>query len=79
MSTKNTSMAYIETQSLVSSRPQNYGYSKGEIDSTWEYVNMVVTSRCFALRAPVTQARIWKLDKFTLFIHSLIGWNLENL
>ena len=21
----------------------------------------------------------WKLDKFTLFTHSLVGWNLENL
>ena len=21
----------------------------------------------------------WKLDKFTLFTHSLIGWNLENV
>ena len=21
----------------------------------------------------------WKLDKFNLFTHSLIGWNLENL
>ena len=26
----------------------------------WEYVNMVVASRCFAFRALITQARIWK-------------------
>ena len=26
----------------------------------WEYVNMVVTSRCFACRVLITQARIWK-------------------
>ena len=37
----------------------------------WEFVNMVVTSRCFAFRALITQARIckrfWveKLSKFT--------------
>ena len=41
--------------------------------------------RCFAFRALITQARIWrrfkwsKLDKFTLFTHSVVGWNLENL
>ena len=47
---------------------------------------MLVTSRCFALRALITQARIWKrfwfekfVDKFTLFTHFLVGWNLENL
>ena len=46
---------------------------------------MVVTSRCFAFRALITQARIWKrfwvenFDKFTLFTHFLVGWNLENL
>ena len=45
---------------------------------------MVVVSRCFAFRALITQARIWKkissskLDKFTLFTHSFVGWNLEN-
>ena len=46
---------------------------------------MVVTSRCVALRVLITQARILKrfwvenLDKFTLFSHFLVGWNLENL
>ena len=45
---------------------------------------MVLTSRCFAFRALITQARTWKfwvenLDKFTLFTHLLVGWNLENL
>ena len=50
----------------------------------WEYVNMVVASTCFAFLALITQARIWKsfqvqkLDKFTLFTHSFVGWNLEN-
>ena len=44
---------------------------------------MVVTSRCFAFRALITQAQIWKrfwvekLDKFTLFTHFLVGWNLK--
>ena len=39
----------------------------------------------FAFRALITQARIWKrfwvekLDKFTLFTHFLVGWNLKNL
>ena len=49
-------------------------------------VNMVVTSRCFTFRALITQARIWKrfwvekfVDKFTLFTHFLVDWNLENL
>ena len=43
-------------------------------------------SRCFTFRALITQARIWKrlwvekfVDKFTLFTHFLVGWNLENL
>ena len=45
---------------------------------------MVVTSRCFAFRALITQARIWKrfwvekFDKFTLFTHFLVGWNLKH-
>ena len=26
----------------------------------WEYVNMIVASRCFAFHALITQARIWK-------------------
>ena len=26
----------------------------------WEYVNMVVTTRCFAFRVLITQAQIWK-------------------
>ena len=49
-------------------------------------VNMVVTSRCFAFRALITQARIWKsvfffwlkpgLDKFILFTHSLFSLGL---
>ena len=49
-----------------------------------EFVNMAVASRCFAFRALITQARIWKkfssskLDKFTLFTYSFVGWNLEN-
>ena len=40
--------------------------------------------RCFAFRALITQARIWKifssskLDKFLLLTHSFVGWNLEN-
>ena len=52
----------------------------------WEYINMVVTSRCFTFRALITQARIWKrfwvkklVDKFTFFTYFLVGWNLENL
>ena len=46
---------------------------------------MVVRSTCFAFRALITQARIWKrfgvekLDKFTLFTHFLVRWNLKNL
>ena len=41
---------------------------------------MVVASKCFAFRALITQAQIWKsFDTFTLFTHSLVGWNLENL
>ena len=41
--------------------------------------------KMFCFRALITQARIWKrfwvenLDKFTLFTHFLVGWNLENL
>ena len=41
--------------------------------------------KMFAFSALVTQARIWKsflsskLDKVTLFTHSFVGWNLENL
>ena len=48
----------------------------------WEYVNVVLTSRCFAFRALITQARIWKrfwvanLDKFTSFTHFLVRWNM---
>ena len=38
-----------------------------------EYVNMVVTSRCFAFRALITQARIWKIlswkPRQVYFIH----------
>ena len=51
----------------------------------WEYVNMVVTSRGFAFRVLITQAQIWKkfwvekFDKFTLFTHFLVGWNLKKL
>ena len=43
----------------------------------WEYVNIVVTSRCFAFRTLITPAWIWKrfrvekLNKFTLAISSL--------
>ena len=40
---------------------------------------MVVTSRCFAFRALIRQARIWKslkLNKFALFTHSFIGLKL---
>ena len=46
---------------------------------------MVVTSRCFTFRALITQAKNLKkflsskLDKFTLFTHSFVGWNLELL
>ena len=45
---------------------------------------MVVASSCLAFRALITQARILKkfssskLDKFTLFTHSFVGWNMEN-
>ena len=46
---------------------------------------MVVASRCFAFCTLITQAQInlkkfssSKLDKFTLFTHSFVGWNLEN-
>ena len=45
---------------------------------------MVVASRCFAFRALITQARNLKkfsnskLDKFTLFAHSFVRWNVEN-
>ena len=46
---------------------------------------MVVASKCFAFRALITQAQIWKsfqvhvkFDKFTLFTHSFVDWNLEN-
>ena len=45
---------------------------------------MVVASTCFAFRALITQARNLKMfpsskpDKFTLFAHSFVGWNLEN-
>ena len=45
---------------------------------------MVVASSCLAFRALITHARILKkfssskLDKFTLFTHSFVGWNLEN-
>ena len=40
---------------------------------------------CFAFRALITQARVWKsfsrskLHKFTLFTHSFVAWNLKNL
>ena len=30
------------------------------MDPWWEYVSMVVTSRCFAFRALIAQPRIWK-------------------
>ena len=48
---------------------------------------MVVTSkRCFAFHVLISKAQIWKkkflswkIDKFTLFTHSLVGWNLDNL
>ena len=45
---------------------------------------MVVASSCLAFRALITQVRILKkfssskLDKFTLFTHSFVGWNIEN-
>ena len=52
----------------------------------WECVNMVMTLRYFAFCAPlITQVPTeekflsWKLDKFTLFTYSFVGWNLENL
>ena len=53
----------------------------------WGYVNMVVTSkRCFAFQVLISKAQIWKkkflswkIDKFTLFTQSLLGWNLDNL
>ena len=41
--------------------------------------------RCFAFRWLISQAQIWKrffsskLNKFTLFNHSFVSWNLENL
>ena len=45
----------------------------------------VVKPRCFFFsHANHTSTNLkkllsWKLDKFTLFTHSLLGWNLENL
>ena len=30
------------------------------LEFAWEYVNIVVTSRCFSFRVLITQARIWK-------------------
>ena len=51
---------------------------------SWEYVNMIVESRCFAPRAlnhastNLKKFSSSKLDKFTLFTHSFVGWNLEN-
>ena len=45
----------------------------------WGYVNMVVASKCFAFRALITQAQIWKRFHTFQFTHSLVGWNLENL
>ena len=51
----------------------------------WQYVKKVLTSRCFAFSMLITQAQIWKrflslkLNKFTLFPHSFVGWNLKNL
>ena len=38
----------------------------------WDYVNVVVTSRCFAFRALITQARIWKsfwVENSTSLLH----------
>ena len=50
----------------------------------WEYVNMVVASRCFAFSRTnhastnLQKFSSSKLDKFTLFSHSFVSWNLEN-
>ena len=51
----------------------------------WEYVNMVVASRYFACfsHANHGSTNLWKfssskLDKFTLFTHSFVGWKLGN-
>ena len=41
----------------------------------WEYVNMVVTSRCFAFRTLITQARIWQsflVENSTSLLYVLI-------
>ena len=43
-----------------------------------------MTSICFAVGKFITQAQMekvlgWKLDKYSLFTHFLVGWNLENL
>ena len=44
----------------------------------WEYVNMVVTSRCFAFLVLITQARIWKVFEFktqqVFFIYPFLRW-----
>ena len=50
----------------------------------WEYVNMCGVKMFCSSRANHTSTNFkmflsWKLDKFTLFTHSLVGWNLENL
>ena len=48
----------------------------------WEYINMVVTSRCFAFRALTTQARNWKsfwVKKSTSLLQLIFNvyhWNL---
>ena len=51
----------------------------------WEYVNMVVTSRCFAFRALIRQAQIWKsfrVQNSTILLHlpipsSAETWNIS--
>ena len=56
-------------------------------NSTRVTCNMVVASRCFAFRALITQARIWKSFRVPnlfktrqvyLFAHSFVSWNMEN-
>ena len=42
-------------------------------------VKMFCSSRANHTTTNFKKFLSWKLDKFTLFTHSLVGWNLENL
>ena len=49
----------------------------------WEYVNTCGVKMFCSSRANHTSTNFkmflsWKLDKFTFFTHSLVGWNLKN-